>query len=77
MKNKRYCTKCNSELEILTVDGHPCQTCRACSCVESGYVESEKEIVSELQDYFKSEPWRVALVMGIFRAHLSMTRERD
>ena len=71
MQNKRYCTKCNSELEILEIDGRPCQVCKACSCIETGYVESEKEIVLELQDYFKSELWRVMFVMGIFRAHLT------
>lgn len=71
MQNKRYCTKCNSELEILEIDGHPYQVCKSCSCIEPGYVESEKEIVLELQDYFKSELWRVMFVMGIFRAHLT------
>ena len=71
MQSKRYCTKCNSELEILEVDGRPCQVCKSCSCIEPGYVESEKEIVLELQDYFKNELWRVMFVMGIFRAHLT------
>ena len=71
MKNKRYCTKCNSELEILTIDEHPCQVCKACSCIEPGYIASEKEVVLELQDYFKNELWRVMYVMGIFRAHLT------
>ena len=71
MQNKRYCTKCNSELEILEVDGRPCQVCKSCSYIEPGYVKSEKEIVLELQDYFKNELWRVMFVMGIFRAHLT------
>ena len=65
----RYCTVCNSKLEVLEVDGHRTICCLNCSQIKGGYTEAERPIVEALQEHFRGRHrWHVSCVLHIFRS---------
>jgi phage FluMu protein Com len=64
-----YCTYCNTLIEWRKVEGAVTPMCPKCSRIEGGYMKKERELVSELQDYFHDEEFRIGVVLMIFRKY--------
>ena len=75
---KRYCTYCDSELEMLNVEGIQRSCCAKCRKIEYGYTKEWKPVVLALrEDLSDNEAYKINGLMGIIREYCVLQAEQE